>query len=347
MNLIMAGMDHSMAGIDFREKFSFTKQTQAEILTVLRGMEGIRGAVLISTCNRTELYLSIAPHMDCDPFQKLCRAAALELIPVRHHYTIRRGPEVFRHLSRLACGLESQILGEDQILTQVKDALVQARDSGATDSDLEVAFRMAITAAKKIKTVVKFSKAENSVALKTLAILNHELLSPERRHVLVIGNGEVGRLVAKTLVERGFLVSMTLRQYKYRSNEVPEGVRALDYAERYQALRAFDAVVSATSSPHYTLTYEALKALEALPSLMIDLAVPRDIELEIGCRLPVKLFDIDTIARGAVAESNQNQFRQSEAIIRKYYGDLLKWYHYKTFGNTSATEGRRAVSAQV
>jgi len=326
---MMAGIDHSMAGIDLREKFSFTKPKQEAICETLKAMEGIRGAVLLSTCNRTELYLSLDPHKECDPFQKLCKAAGLDVIPARHHYRIRKGREVFWHLCRLACGLESKILGEDQIITQVKEAAALARGCRTADSYLEVVFRTAITAAKKIKTVVKFSKAENSAALKTLAILKQELTNERPGRVLVIGNGELGKLVAATLVQNGFEVAMTLRRYKYRDNEVPEGVDAFDYGERYLRISDFDAVVSATSSPHHTLAYEALKDQLVLPAVMIDLAVPRDIDLEIGSHRPVKLYDIDTIAEGAIEQSNQVQFQQAEDIIHKYHGDLLKWHHYK------------------
>lgn len=329
MNIIMAGMDHSMAGIDFRERFSFTKPKQEAICDALKAMEGVRGAVLLSTCNRTEIYLSLDLHKECDPFLKLCRAASFDVIPPRQHYRIRKGREVFWHLCRLACGLESQILGEDQIITQVKEAAALARGCGAVDSYLEVVFRTAITAAKRIKTAVKFSKAENSVALKTLAILRQELAIERPGRVLVIGNGEVGKLVADTLAQNGFEVAMTLRQYKYRDNEIPEGVTAFDYGERYHKLSAFDAVVSATASPHHTLAFEALKDIASLPGIMIDLAVPRDIDLEIGRQRQVKLYDIDTIAKGAIEQSNQLQFQQTEDIIHKYHGDLMKWHHYK------------------
>lgn len=329
MNIIMAGMDHSMAGIDLREQFSFTKPKQEAICEALRAMEGVRGAVLLSTCNRTELYLSLDPHIEGNPFQQLCKAAGIDVILARHHYRILKGREVFWHLCRLACGLESQILGEDQIITQVKEAVALARKCGAVDSYLEVVFRTAITAAKRIKTVVKFSKAENSVALKTLEILKHELAVDRPGRILVIGNGEVGKLVADTLVQNGFEVAMTLRQYKYRDNEIPEGVTAFDYVERYHRLSAYDAVISATASPHHTLAFEALKDIASLPGIMIDLAVPRDIDLEIGRQRPVKLYDIDTIAKGAIEQSNQLQFQQAEDIIHKYHGDLLKWHHYK------------------
>lgn len=329
MNIIMAGMDHSMAGIDLRERFSFTKPKQEAICEALRAMEGVRGAVLLSTCNRTELYLSLDPYKECDPFLKLCKAAGLDVTPSKHCYRILKGREAFWHLCRLACGLESQILGEDQIITQVKEAVALARGCGAADSNLEVVFRTAITAAKKIKTVVKFSKAENSVALKTLAILRQELKVKSPGRILVIGNGEVGRLVANTLVQHGFEVAMTLRQYKYRDIEIPEGVTAFDYGERYQRLGTFDAVISATASPHHTLAIEPLKDMASLPGIMIDLAVPRDIDLEIGRQRPVKLYDIDSIAEGAIEQSNQLQFQQAEDIIHKYHGDLMKWHHYK------------------
>lgn len=326
LNIIMAGIDHSMAGIDLREKFSFTKSMQEVILHKLLASEGIQGGVLISTCNRTEIYLSLSVGRESDPFEALCKTAEIDGIPDAP-YKIRKGSEVFKHLCRLACGLESQILGEDQIITQVKASLAFARHCNATDSYLEVLFRTAITAAKKIKTIVRFSKAENSVALKTMSVLKKIEAHPKR--ILVIGNGEVGRLTASTLVQHGFEVAMTLRHYKYSNNDVPQGVEGIDYSERYDRLNEFDAVVSATSSPHFTLEYQKLRHLQQLPCLMIDLAVPRDIDPEIGLHTSVKLFDIDTMASDVLEQSNQKQIQEAEFIIQEYHWNLVKWRRYK------------------
>jgi glutamyl-tRNA reductase len=323
----MAGIDYTLAGIDIREKFSFTKSRQQEIYEQLQANQAILGAVIVSTCNRTELYLSCVQGYDVNPFQLLCNAASINFRDYQLLHRVRRGSDAFQHLCRLACGAKSQIWGEDQIISQVKNSQDFARENNAIDSFLEVLFRTAITAAKKIKTVIKFSQAESSVALKTLTILNKQ---PERLHkVLVIGNGEVGKLVAQTLADNGFDVTMTLRQYKYSQVIIPEGVEAIDYAERYLHLGEFDVAVSATLSPHYTIEKDKLAGLPQIPRVMIDLAVPRDIEIGVGDLAGTTLYDIDTIAKDTITENHAKQLIEIDKIIDKYEGDFMKWKKHK------------------
>lgn len=327
MNIIMAGIDYTLAGIDIREKFSFTKSRQQAIYEQLQANQAILGAVIVSTCNRTELYLSCVQGYDVNPFQLLCNAANINFRDYQLLHRVRRGSDAFKHLCRLACGAKSQIWGEDQIISQVKNSQDFARENNAIDSFLEVLFRTAITAAKKIKTLIKFAKAESSVALKTLTILNKQPVRPEK--VLVIGNGEIGKLVAQTLVDNGYAVTMTLRQYKYSQVIIPEGVTAIDYAERYQHLGEFDAAVSATLSPHYTIEKDKLQGLTRIPRIMVDLAVPRDIEISIGDLAGVTLYDIDTIAKDTITENHAKQLVEIDKIIEKYEGDFLKWKKHK------------------
>lgn len=327
MNIVMAGIDYSMAGIDTRQQFSFTKNRQQQVLCTLCQGPGILGAVLLATCNRTELYLSCEEGLRPDPFALLCQAAGIEFAACRGLYKVRRDEECFRHLCRLSCGALSQIWGEDQIITQVKNAIVFAREQQCADSVLEVLFRNAVTAAKRIKTEIRFTKSENSVATKTLDALLRQ--QPRARSVLVIGNGEVGRLVAETLVGRGFAVSMTLRQYKYSQVQVPQGVQAFDYAQRYERMAAFDAVVSATLSPHCTVEGDSFAALPRRPGLLIDLAVPRDIDPACARHPGVTLLDIDTLSGDAIREDHELTLMQIDVIIGKYHRDFLKWERFR------------------
>lgn len=326
MNIRMAGIDYSLAGIDIREKFSFTKACQAELYHRLGSDEKIYGSVIVSTCNRTEIYLSCADGYEVNPFELICKLLNVEFERYEHLHKSREGELLFWHLCRLTCGAKSQIWGEDQIISQVKNSLLLARENEATDNILEVLFRTAITCAKKIKTNVKFSKSESTVALKTLAILTKQAECGKK--VLVIGNGEVGKLVAKTLLEHGFEVTMTLRQYKYSEVELPVGAKAFDYAERYERLGEFDIVVSSTLSPHYTIKKERILELEHYPKLMIDLAVPRDIDVEVGKLQGVKLFDIDSVGKSDIEQNHRVQLVEIDQIIEKYHTDFVKWGSY-------------------
>lgn len=327
MNIMMAGIDYSMAGIEIREKFSFSKERQKVLYQKIMGTAGIHGAVLISTCNRTELYLSVGKDCYQDPFELLCAAAGIEVQQYVGLYRVRRGREAFAHLCRLACGLQSQILGEDQIITQVKESLVMARQARAADGQLEVMFRTAVTAAKKIKTTVRFSRADQSVAHWTLRILNTHPAKPKR--ILVIGNGQVGRLVAATLIQHGFQVCMTLRQYRHGRIEEIAGVTSMDYAQRYEHLPDFDAVVSATLSQHCTMERARLMGMARVPRVMIDLALPRDIEPAVGELEGVTLYNIDTIGSDKVRQDNTLQLEKVERIIEHYRAAFQRWIEYK------------------
>lgn len=323
MNIRMAGIDYSLAGIPVREKFSLTASHESDVYGALAQNTQILGAVIVSTCNRTELYLSCADGFDCNPFALLCDALGMDFEAYRGLHRLRTGDSVFTHLCKLSCGAKSQIWGEDQIISQVKGSLVRAREAGATDSILEVLFRNAISAAKKIKTQVRFSGEERSVALRALSFLKEAGC----KNILVIGNGIVGRLTAQTLCQNGFSVSMTRRQYHHGMVDIPQGVCAFDYSERYDRLHAFDAVVSATSSPHYTIEHERLCMCGKIPGLFLDLAVPRDIDPAVSqC---AQIVDIDSLCSEVLRESHQKQLMEIEGISEKYYQDFRKWTEYK------------------
>lgn len=322
----MAGIDYSMAGLHIREKFSFTKSCQNKIYEKLKLNENILGSVIVSTCNRTEIYLSCVDGYEANPFEIICSIIDADYLKYQNLHKARQGEDLFWHLCRLSCGAKSQIWGEDQIITQVKNSLILARENNATDNILEVLFRTAITCAKKIKTKIKFSNSENTVALKTLSVLNkHKDIGNK---VLVIGNGEVGKLVAKTLIENEYDVTMTLRQYKYSDVQLPIGAKAIDYAERYENMADFDILISCTLSPHFTVEKEKLLLVKSYPKIMIDLAVPRDIESDIADLGNITLYDIDTIGKDAINKSHAQQLEEIDAIIEKYHGDFIKWKNY-------------------
>ena len=198
MNVILSGIDHSAASVAERERFALSRPAQQELLARAARTPGVLGAVLLSTCNRTELCLSLEEGAELRPF------SLFEAEP-EGAYTYA-GREAFGHLAALAAGLKSRLFAEDQILTQVKNALVQARQAGTADAILEVFFREAVTAAKRVKTETRFSHGDVSAAL---AARDVALSCPGVRQVLVIGNGEVGRAAAAAQAEAGLDVTMT------------------------------------------------------------------------------------------------------------------------------------------
>lgn len=318
MKIIVSGIDHSSADISRREAFALGLEEQKRLLAQADAHPDILGAVTLSTCNRTEVYLSLREGFEMDPFDLIEKAPKSDR---RGVYTLS-GREAFFHLTKLAGGLKSRIFAEDQILTQVKEARALARSLGGTDSALEVFFRSAVTSAKRIKTELRFRRGDVSAASAARDLLQRE----EICRVLVIGNGEMGRACAQTLAQSGFEVSMTLRQYRHGQIALPQGVTPLDYAQRFEAMPHFDAVLSATASPHFTVTAEALSALPGYPLLYLDLAVPRDIDPAVSALPGVRVLDIDAIADTVSGdEINRESLILAEEFIGQGWADLTRW----------------------
>ena len=323
MNIVMVGIDHNLADIFVREKFSFTNKKLEDTYDYFREIDEILGSVIISTCNRSEIYFSLEEESEFDPFVALCKVTNTDYEQFEQYGVIRTGEQVFEHLCLLSCGAKSKIWGEDQVISQVKTALTLAREQKMTDAYLEVLFRFAVGCAKEVKTLVKFGQGKASVAYKVMEQLEHSSL----RRVLVIGNGEIGRLVATLLIQHGFQTTMTLRQYKHSNNIVPEGCAVVNYEDRYHTMEECDIVVSATSSPHYTVEYNGVKKLRNIPKAFFDLAVPRDIEDKITEIEHIQYFNIDSLEDNHL--NKEKELEQIQKIIEKHDEKLQKWCQFK------------------
>lgn len=321
----MTGLDHEHADIALRESLSFVKGQVSQLLAEIRRRPGILGCTLISTCNRTELYLSVREGATVEPSRLLCAVANVPHDALRAAFVNRAGGEAARHLMEVACGLKSQILGEDQIVSQVKTAAMLAREAKTADSVLETLFRYAVTAGKAVKTETRLSAVPLSAAHRG-AFLAEELLGTlAGKRAVVIGNGEMGRLAASLLVERGAQVTVTLRSYRHGETIVPRGCATHDYEGRLEAIEGCDLVVSATTSPHFTLTEQQVAALRQKPALIIDLALPRDIEPSIAGLTAVRNMD----DLGRLSQENSAERQKAEKIIEKHMEKFYEWADYR------------------
>ena len=326
MGIIMSGLDYQKAPIALREQLSFTK-TQAGALTGrLAQGEGILGCVLLSTCNRTELYLSCPPEGRAAPDRLLCRAVGLDPGPFAGAFVTRRGEEAVRHLMEVAGGLQSQIWGEDQILSQVKEAIAIAREQGAADPVLETLFRTAVSAGKEIKTKVRLTGVAVSAAARAVEVLRRDRGDLQGRRALVIGNGEMGRLSAALLREAGCAVTVTLRTYRHGETVVPAGCAVTPYGERYASMEGMDILLSATTSPHYTVSARQMSMLKARPSWVVDLAMPRDVDPAAGDLPGVTLYNVDTLG----AEQRRGALPQTVTdILDSHMARFYEWSNYR------------------
>ena len=330
MAIWMIGIDHNNAGIDVRTVFSFTKKRIGEALESFKQVPGLSGCILLSTCNRCEFWTSTTEEFTGDLYELLCEVREIpeELKETyRGYFTERKDDEAVKHLFDLACGLDSRILGEDQIITQVKDALAMSRAAYAADNVLEILFRMAVTAAKKVKTEVILTDANQSVIHQALAVLGKEGFSAKGKKCMVIGNGAMGKLAATVLKEAGADVTVTVRQYRSGIVEIPRGCERIDYGDRMSLFPKCDLVVSATASPNYTLKKEQVAAVALDHDMvLLDLAVPRDMEPEIGKLFHVRLYDIDYFKVDVQSEKLKENIRKAEGILAEQIEEFYGWY---------------------
>ena len=326
MSISMIGIDHNMAPIDIRALFAFTKKNAGEAMERLKEMKGIYGCVILSTCNRLEIWASVDDEVCPSLYEDLCSLKGIEDDKYRKYFVARQDREAVEHLFYLTSGLKSQILGEDQILTQVKEALSLAREHYTADGVLEVLFRMAVTAGKKIKTEVPFSHGNPSVIHQAIHTLEKEGYVVQGKRCMVIGNGEMGKVAAQTLQEAGADVTVTVRQYRSGVVNIPFGCKRINYGERTDYLPECDLAVSATASPNFTLTQELFESLNLTkPLILIDLAVPRDIEPTIGALEGITLYDMDSFHMDETPEELQKNLEAAGSIVSSQMDEFYQW----------------------
>ncbi len=328
MSISMIGIDYKKASVDVRAQFSFTKKNAAAALENLKKEPGILGCIILSTCNRMEIWASTGEDWKGSLYEFLCKEKEKDPREFEKYFVKRGEEEAVEHLFYLTSGLKSQILAEDQIITQVKDALALSREAYCTDNVLEVLFRMAVTAAKKVKTQVSFSRANSSVIHQAIERLEDQGFSLQGKTCMVIGNGEMGKVTALALKEAGADVTVTVRQYRSGIVTIPQGCDRINYGERLEFLPKCDLVVSATASPNYTLTMEQIENAK-IPGhvVLIDLAVPRDIEPSAGTLNNVTLYDIDSFKIDAVSPKLQASLDQAGEILREQQEEFYNWYN--------------------
>lgn len=299
----------------------------------------VRGCVVVNTCNRLEIYFTAADPAALGRVQgALCALKGVDAAQMRRYFYFYRDEQVMRHLIRVCCGLDSMLLGEDQILGQVKKAHALAMACRAADDHMNVLFRSAVTAAKAIKTSTAMPAAPVSVA--SLAA-HYALEQFEHPRVLLIGaTGQTGLSVLKNLCasERPVVFATRRRRPDAGGESAPvtyhhPRLTWIDYDARFRCLADVNTVISATSSPHYVMTAaECEPHMRAgQPYLFLDLAVPMDIDTSIGQKPDVQRLDIDTFRR--LSEDNNRQRQaQSRAAGRQvsaYVDRFMKWHIFQ------------------
>jgi len=327
VKLVMTGLDYKRSSLSIREKFAVTKEITGKILAGFKD-NGAGGCVIVSTCNRMELYASMPNDCGLPLAEMLCTALGLDFSEYGTYFAEREGEHVMEHLCRVASGLDSQIMGDDQIITQVREALELARSQNCTDSYIETMFNMSIHAAKAIKTKVLANSFEiSSVPRKTVEKIK-TMCNIAGLNALVIGNGKIGRMVSELLICENANVTVTLRSHKRGLIQIPNKVNVINYDERYKAIEKADIALSATASPHLTLCKNEMSGLKRVPKIIVDLAVPRDVEPSIKSLPGVTLLTIDDIS-GEGRHLAPESVSMTESIIAEHIAKYKQWLLFK------------------
>ena len=327
MDLCMTGIDFVHAPLEKREAVSLVRGQVQALLPCIAAQKGVQGCVLLATCNRTELYLHGAEGTQLDALAVLAEAAGFDAAEYRGYSITRTGEDAVHHLMQVAAGLESQIFGDDQIVSQVKGAVALAREAKTVDAVLDTMFRRAVTAGKRVRTETRLTGVPASAAEVGARRAQEFFGSLEGRRAVVIGNGEMGRLAAATLRAQGCAVTVTLRSYRHGETVVPAGCDTFPYDRRCEILDGADLAVSATTSPHFTLTAEQVAAMHNPPRLLLDLAMPRDIEQAAGADARVTLLNLDDL--GDLGDPSADARAVAARILGEEEQAFYDWYGYR------------------
>ncbi|MGB9859088.1 MAG: glutamyl-tRNA reductase [Moorellaceae bacterium] len=336
MFILVIGLNHRTAPVEIREKLSFPRHALAEALAGLRQRAGIEGNVILSTCNRTEIYVTTSlPEQAVESVKGFLAQYCRMDIPLLQDYLyVYKVQEAVRHLFRVASGLDSMVLGEAQVLGQVAEAYETARNAGVTNRVLNTLFQQAIAVGKRVRTETRID--HNTVSVSYAAVeLARQVFGGKLsgRTVLVIGAGKMSTLAARYLRDNGVttvLVSNRSYDRAVRLAEIIGGVAVrLDNLE--DVLPSADIVISCTAASHYVIHCEqvarARRGRESNPLMLIDIAVPRDIDPAVGDLPGVRLFDIDDLQQVILnnLEERKKAAQRAEGIIAEEVEDFSRW----------------------
>ncbi|MBB07429.1 MAG: glutamyl-tRNA reductase [Roseibacillus sp.] len=323
MNVVCLGLNHQTAPVEIRELFAVPENRLGEESGRLCEVEGIEESVVLSTCNRTEYYAASA---DCvfasDQLRSFLQSQAGAPLRIEHLYE-KQQLEAARHLCRVVSGIDSMVLGETEIFGQAKKAYQAALESGATSRMLNQLFQRAFGVGKKVRTNTGIQEGQTSVGSAAVDLAEKIFGHLRNSRVMVIGAGEMSRTTAQSLLSRGarsiFVANRSFEKAEALAAEL--GGQSVRFDDWEKVLQEVDVVISSTGAPHAVMNRSHVEAVRRQrryrPLFLIDIAVPRDIEPEVGEIEEVYLYDIDTLKEIAMEAKGQRaeQIKLCESII--------------------------------
>lgn len=355
MTLLALGINHKTAPVALRERVTFTPDTLEEALDSLLAQPLVQGGVVLSTCNRTEIYLSVEQQENLQEqlVKWLCDYHQLSPEDLGQSLYWHHGDSAVSHLMRVASGLDSLVLGEPQILGQVKKAFADSQRGHSLSNELERMFQKSFSVAKRVRTETEIGASAVSVAFAACSLARQIFESLSTVTVLLVGAGETIELAARHLrehkVSKLMIANRTRERAQLLADEV--GAEVISLPEIDSRLAEADIIISSTASPlpiiGKGMVERALKQRRNQPMLLVDIAVPRDVEPEVGKLPNAYLYSVDDLQ--AIIESNLAQRKaaavHAETIVVQESSEFMSWL--RSQGGVETIREYRSHAEQV
>ncbi len=346
MKLLIAGVTHRTAGVDVRERLAISEQALPEALRSLRRARGISEAMVLSTCNRVEF--AMAADDDADPYSAIAqffdsRDISLESLGTQFFRCEQR--HAIEHLFRVASSLDSMVVGEPQILGQLKAAYSAAKQEGAVGGLLESVMSRAFFVAKRVRTETGIGQMAVSVSYAAVELARKIFGSLSGKKVMIVGGGKMSQIAARHLRRSGASHIFVANRTNSRAEELAEMFQgtAVDYSRFTSMLPEIDIVIASSAAPHFLLTtddmHRVIAARKNKPIFLIDIGVPRNIQPEINKIDNVFLYDIDDL-QGVVNSNRREREREAtraEEIVQQEVDGMMSRLRAQEIGPTIAS----------
>lgn len=333
MTLLALGINHKTAPVALREKVAFTPDALVKAFSSLKERDGIDESVIISTCNRTEIYINGQLEQFEPLLNWLAEFHGVSGDEIQENSYQLRQQEAIKHIMRVASGLDSLVLGEPQILGQVKQAFSDAKHSGMVDQSFDKLFQHTFNVAKRVRTETEIGANAVSVAFASVQLAKHIFANLSKRSVLLVGAGETIELVGQHLKEQGVkhlaVANRTVSRAESLASQLGADVYTL--AQLPEHLKDYDIVISSTASQlpliGKGMIERALKQRRNMPMFLVDLAVPRDIEPEVNELGDAYLYTVDDLQQ--IVEQNMASrelaAQEAEKLVESQVSSFVKW----------------------
>ncbi len=333
--ILLIGISYKTASVDYREKFSFSKETVPHALKFIKKIDGVNECVVLSTCNRTELYMYVdrpTKEVSKSIFDYILSTTGMSKDFLKFFYS-HTGVDAINHLFRTTCGLDSIIIGEPQIFGQVKNAYATACDNRCTGPVLNRLFHTAFQVGKQVRSSTSINKGIVSISSAAVMLGKKVFVSLRGRNALLIGTGKIGKMCAKQIADSGIENLYIANRTNELAVDLAEELSGIPitYENMQETFDKVDIIVTSVTSSKPVITKENLskriRNRNDNPLVLVDLGVPRNIDPETAQLQNVHLFNIDNLEDVTTGNLNkrENEVEKVQKIIHEKFDEYCSW----------------------